>query len=141
MTIRTTSKTITFNRPFCLKGVDRWLPPGDYRVVTDEELIEGLSFPFFSRNRAVECRLEFEFGRRGMKYLMALFITLLVPTAAVAKGECKEDRQKFCKDVIEAKGDVGACLNQHMTELSEACKTQLEAKAKKKNADISLCFD
>ena len=72
-----------------------------------------------------------------MKYLMALFITLLVPTAAVAKGECKEDRQKFCKDVIEAKGDVGACLNQHMTELSEACKTQLEAKAKEKNAEDS----
>jgi len=23
-----------FNRPFCLKGVDRLLPPGDYRVVT-----------------------------------------------------------------------------------------------------------
>ena len=36
----------------------------------------------------------------------------LVPTASVAKGECKEDRQKFCKDAIEAKGDVGACLNQ-----------------------------
>lgn len=43
MTIRTTDKTITFRRPFCLKGVDRVLPPGDYRVVTDEELIEGLS--------------------------------------------------------------------------------------------------
>ena len=28
MTLRTPSKTITFNRPFCLKGVDRWLPPG-----------------------------------------------------------------------------------------------------------------
>ena len=49
MTIRTTSKTITFNRPFCLKGVDRWLPPGDYRAVTDEELIEGLSFPAYHR--------------------------------------------------------------------------------------------
>jgi hypothetical protein len=49
MTIRTTSKTITFNRPFCLKGVDRWLPAGDYRVVTDEELIEGLSFPAYHR--------------------------------------------------------------------------------------------
>src|SRR5512132_4410418 len=49
MTIRTTSKTITFNRPFCLKGVDRWLPTGDYRVVTDEELIEGLSFPAYHR--------------------------------------------------------------------------------------------
>jgi len=28
--------------PFLLKGVDRELPAGDYRVVTDEELIEGL---------------------------------------------------------------------------------------------------
>ena len=49
MTIRTTSKTITFNRPFCLKGVDRWLPPGDYRVATDKELIEGLSFLAYHR--------------------------------------------------------------------------------------------
>jgi len=44
--IRTTSKTITFNQPFCLKGVDRLLPPGDYRVVTDEELITGASSGF-----------------------------------------------------------------------------------------------
>jgi hypothetical protein len=49
MTIRTTSKTITFHRPFYMKGVDRVLPPGDYRVVTDEELIEGLSFPAYHR--------------------------------------------------------------------------------------------
>ncbi|MGB6440329.1 MAG: hypothetical protein WBE89_13575 [Methyloceanibacter sp.] len=32
-----------------LKGVDRLLPPADYRVVTDEELIEGLSFPAYHR--------------------------------------------------------------------------------------------
>lgn len=25
------------------------MPPGDYRVVTDEELIEGLSFPAYRR--------------------------------------------------------------------------------------------
>jgi hypothetical protein len=49
MTIRTTSKTITFHRPFCIKGVDRLLPPGDYRVTTDEELIEGLSFSAYHR--------------------------------------------------------------------------------------------
>src|SRR6185295_18120733 len=42
---RTTSKTVTFALPFLLKGVDRVLPAGDYRVVTDEELMEGLSFP------------------------------------------------------------------------------------------------
>ena len=41
MTMRTTSKTVTFHRPFWLKGVDRLLPPADYRVVTDEELIAG----------------------------------------------------------------------------------------------------
>ena len=47
--MRTTTKTVTFRRPFCLKGVDRLLPAADYRVVTDEELIEGLSFPAYRR--------------------------------------------------------------------------------------------
>jgi len=49
VTIRTSNKTVTFRRPFWLKGVDRMLPPADYRVVTDEELIEGLSFPAYHR--------------------------------------------------------------------------------------------
>ena len=38
-----------FLHPFALKGVDRTLPPGEYEVVTDEELIEGLSFPAYHR--------------------------------------------------------------------------------------------
>ncbi|MGA8321392.1 MAG: hypothetical protein WB774_11380, partial [Xanthobacteraceae bacterium] len=41
--------TVVFSKPFLLKGVDRMLPAGDYRVVTDEELIEGLSFPVYRR--------------------------------------------------------------------------------------------
>ena len=49
MPTRTSSKTVTFGRPFWLKGVDRTLPAGDYRVTTDEELIEGLSFPVYRR--------------------------------------------------------------------------------------------
>ena len=49
MTERTSSKTVTFRRPFRLKGVDRMLPPGDYRVATDDELIEGLTFPAYRR--------------------------------------------------------------------------------------------
>ena len=49
MTMRTTNKTVTFHRPFYLKGVDRLLPPANYRVVTDEELIEGLSFSAYRR--------------------------------------------------------------------------------------------
>jgi hypothetical protein len=49
MAVRTSSKTVTFAHPFLLKGVDRTLAAGDYRVVTDEELIEGLSFPVYHR--------------------------------------------------------------------------------------------
>jgi hypothetical protein len=49
MTTRTSSKTVTFVLPFLLKGVDEELAAGDYRVVTDEELIEGLSFPAYRR--------------------------------------------------------------------------------------------
>jgi hypothetical protein len=46
---RSLSKTVVFTKPFLLKGVDRILPAGDYRVVTDEELIEGISFPVYRR--------------------------------------------------------------------------------------------
>ncbi len=47
--MKTSEKTITFHRPFHLKGVDRELPPGHYRVTTEEELIEGLSFAAYRR--------------------------------------------------------------------------------------------
>jgi hypothetical protein len=49
MIARSLSKTVVFSKPFLLKGVDRMLPAGDYRVVTDEELIDGLSFPAYRR--------------------------------------------------------------------------------------------
>jgi hypothetical protein len=49
MLTRTTRKTLTFRSPFALAGVGRILPAGRYEVVTDEELIEGLSFPVYRR--------------------------------------------------------------------------------------------
>jgi hypothetical protein len=49
MITRTQRKIVVFSQPFLLKGVDRVLPPGDYQVVTDEALIEGLSFPVYRR--------------------------------------------------------------------------------------------
>jgi hypothetical protein len=49
MIARSLSKTIVFNRPFLLKGIDRTLPAGAYQVMTDEELIEGVSFPVYRR--------------------------------------------------------------------------------------------
>jgi hypothetical protein len=38
-----------FNHPFQLADADRTLPAGEYRVITDEELVEGLSFPVWRR--------------------------------------------------------------------------------------------
>lgn len=49
MTIRTTKKTVTFSRPFVLGGSDEVLPAGAYIVETDEELLEGISFPAYRR--------------------------------------------------------------------------------------------
>jgi hypothetical protein len=49
MHTRSRDRTWTFGNPFWLKGADRELPAGSYRVATDEELIEGLSFPVYRR--------------------------------------------------------------------------------------------
>ena len=69
-----------------------------------------------------------------MKHVAIVLIALLIPTAAMAKGECKEDKAKFCKHAAH----VGACLDKHKAELSEACKATREAKAnEKKNSKES----
>jgi hypothetical protein len=49
MITRTKRVALTFQHPFSLKGVDRRLAAGQYEVVTDEELIEELSFPVYRR--------------------------------------------------------------------------------------------
>ena len=49
MTIRSRREIVTFKRPVQIRGVDRLLPAGAYEVVTDEEMIEGLSFASFRR--------------------------------------------------------------------------------------------
>jgi hypothetical protein len=49
MTTRSRRETVRFKHPFRIKGIDRLLSPGAYEVITDEEMIEGLSFPSFRR--------------------------------------------------------------------------------------------
>ena len=46
---RTSRRKLTFSQPFTLRGTGRPLPPGEYELVTDEELIEELSFPVYRR--------------------------------------------------------------------------------------------
>jgi hypothetical protein len=49
MITRTRNTLAVCSHPFELKGVDRVLPPGEYKVITDELLIEELSFPVYRR--------------------------------------------------------------------------------------------
>ena len=49
MTTRTRRESVSFARPFRINGIDRLLPAGGYEVITDEEMIEGLSFASFRR--------------------------------------------------------------------------------------------
>jgi hypothetical protein len=49
MTTRSRRETVHFKHAFRIKGIDRLLLPGAYEVITDEEMIEGLSFPSFRR--------------------------------------------------------------------------------------------
>jgi hypothetical protein len=49
MTIRTTKRTVIFRNPFTLASFGEALPAGDYVVETDEELLDGVSFPVYRR--------------------------------------------------------------------------------------------
>ena len=46
---RTRREDVVFKRPFLLKGWAEPHPAGTYAVETEEELIEGLSFPAYRR--------------------------------------------------------------------------------------------
>ena len=49
MTTRSRMETMTFKQPFRIKGVERTLPAGTYEIISEDELIEGLSFPCYRR--------------------------------------------------------------------------------------------
>jgi hypothetical protein len=49
MTMRTTKSIVTFTKPFRLGMFGDQLPAGRYPIETDEELLEGVSFPAYRR--------------------------------------------------------------------------------------------
>jgi hypothetical protein len=64
-----------------------------------------------------------------MRYVIALLIALLIPTAALAKGECREEKKKFCAGL--EKKELWACLGKHEAELGEPCKPLVKARAER----------
>jgi hypothetical protein len=53
MNTRSTESTVRFSQPFQLSQLDRAQPAGSYRLVTEEEQLEGLSFAVFHRVRTL----------------------------------------------------------------------------------------
>jgi hypothetical protein len=49
MTMRTIKRTVSFMRPFRLGESGAEFPAGQYFVETDEELLDGVSFPVYRR--------------------------------------------------------------------------------------------
>lgn len=49
MPVRTTETKVTFKHPFRLRSIDGLQPAGTYRLETDEEELQGLSFTAFRR--------------------------------------------------------------------------------------------
>jgi len=81
MTLRTTSKAVTFRRPFALKGVDGEQPAGTYEIEIDEALIEGVTFPVYRR---VEARISLPWRTIGASGTQTLAIDLAELEAAAA---------------------------------------------------------
>ena len=53
MSTRSIERTLTFRRPFSLSAVDAPLPAGRYRTITEEDLLEGVSFAAWQRVRTL----------------------------------------------------------------------------------------
>jgi len=49
MTTRSRREMVTFKHPFQIRGIDRLLPARACEVITDEEMIKGLSFASLRR--------------------------------------------------------------------------------------------
>ena len=49
MNTRSSKTKVTFSNPFSLPGFVGELPPGDYEVLVEEELLQGLSFEAWRR--------------------------------------------------------------------------------------------
>ena len=66
--------------------------------------------------------------RVAMLVLFGAVVALTSVSAGAAesgKGPCAQDREKFCKDAKPGGGELGKCLKEHESELSEACKQRL----------------
>jgi hypothetical protein len=94
MTTRTTKRTVTFTRSFSLSGFDGEQPAGSYSVETDEELLDGVSFPAY-RRLATMMQLDVKsVGPAGILQV-AVIDPLQLEAALAADAAYTPDRDEF----------------------------------------------
>ena len=50
-----------------------------------------------------------------------------ISTSVQLRGECRQDRQRFCSTVVPGNTQLLDCYDAHRAELSKACANKLEA--------------
>jgi hypothetical protein len=96
MTTRTTKKTVTFARPFSLSGFDGEQPAGSYSVETDEELLDGVSFPAYRRMATMMQLNAKSIGSNGILQV-AVIDPLQLDAALAADAAHHPDKDEFAE--------------------------------------------
>jgi hypothetical protein len=102
MTVRTTSKMVTFMRPFSLSETDELHPAGTYTVETDEELLQASSIQAY-RRIATLLRLERTTGTVLTQIIETNPVEL---TGALARDAQPNETTKQCRNGFTAKASV-----------------------------------
>jgi hypothetical protein len=90
MVTRSRETTVTFRRPFALAEVDGPQPAGTYRIVTDDEEIEGISFIAYRRT-ATMLQVPSIDSRGGLTQYIAIDPVGLAAALAADDREAAED--------------------------------------------------
>ncbi|MFN3605492.1 MAG: cysteine rich repeat-containing protein [Leptonema sp. (in: bacteria)] len=86
------------------------------------------------KNSHTKTKIKFSFLVIG-----GIFFGFLSLNVLEAKAQCKEDREKFCKDIKPGEGRIFECLVNHFDQLSTDCKTKIEKKKKEWDAFKNSC--
>ena len=106
MTVRTTSRTITFVHPFGLSGTDEVQPAGTYTVETDEELLQASSIPAY-RRIATLLRLERTTGAVLTQIVETNPVELAAALARDAQPDETMPQRAYRKSVVPRKREGG----------------------------------
>jgi hypothetical protein len=89
--MRTTRTTVLFKQPFTLGESDEKHPAGSYAIETDEELLEGVSFPAYRRTATWMQRIN---DLNSTRIMPTALVDPLELEAALLADRTSETRQK-----------------------------------------------